>query len=59
MTYFCLNCRQNGRIVVMPENGQCQVCSSRTAVVFMGRHTRPDDCAVWPAQHRGTEAPVQ
>ena len=59
MTYFCLNCRQNGRIVVMSEN-ECQVCSSRTAVVFMGRrHPRPDDYAVWPAQHRGTEAPVQ
>ena len=59
MTYFCLNCRQNGRIVVMSENGQCQVCSCKTAVVFMGARSRPDEYAVWPAEHSETEVPVQ
>ena len=58
MTYFCLDCRQRGRIVAM-QDGRCPVCSCQTAVVFMGARNRPDEYAVWPAEHNETEVPVQ
>lgn len=57
MKYFCLECRQKGRIVAMKKE-KCPVCSCKTAVVLMGGRSRADEYALW-LENEPEEVPVQ
>ena len=58
MKKLCLDCFIKGRVKVLV-NGQCPACGCRQSVVQPTTDYPEYGIWPWPAQHRGTEAPVQ